>query len=64
MVILHGPQGAWIRVRDRRQDALESLHWLDDAEVRTRNRYWHGVAREIENQTGYQHETDAGEPVE
>ena len=49
----HDPQRVWLRAHERWRDALENLHWLDDPELRDRSRYWHGVMREIERQTGY-----------
>ncbi|HEV7435031.1 MAG TPA: hypothetical protein VGO22_09205 [Pseudorhizobium sp.] len=58
LVVLHGPEGAWLEARDGLRDALENAHWLDEDELHRRSRYWHGIIREIERQTGYQHQSD------
>lgn len=51
LVAMHGPQGAWVAARDKRRLA-EVVDAEDDA------RRWNAVMREIECQTGYQHQPD------
>ena len=52
------PQRAWIVARGRRQAAESIAQWSADDEVRHRSRYWGRVMREIERQSGYQHQPD------
>jgi hypothetical protein len=58
LVALHGPQGAYLEARNRRQAAQKDPRWLDDAELQRAGHYWNSVMREIERQTGYQHQSD------
>ncbi|HEV7436609.1 MAG TPA: hypothetical protein VGO22_17345 [Pseudorhizobium sp.] len=58
LVTLHGPQGAWLEARDRRQAAQKDSRWHEDPELRRAGRYWNSVMREIERQTGYAHQSD------
>ncbi|MEF2554402.1 hypothetical protein VQ042_24340 [Aurantimonas sp. A2-1-M11] len=51
LVTMHGPQGAWVVARDKRR-----LAKVADAEVDEHR--WNAVMREIERQTGYQHQPD------
>ncbi|MCD1645518.1 hypothetical protein [Aurantimonas coralicida] len=51
LVAMHGPQGAWVTARDKRRLA-QAVDAADDV------RRWNTVMREIERQTGYQHQSD------
>ena len=56
LVTLYGAQGAWIEARDRRRAAAHRERW--EADYQRQQRYWTGVMREIERQTGYRHQPD------
>ncbi len=51
LVTMHGAQGAWVAARDKRR-----LAKVADAEADAHR--WNAVMREIERQTGYQHQPD------
>jgi hypothetical protein len=39
--------------QDRRQEAIKkSTHWLDEDELHRRRRYWNGIIRQVERETG------------
>lgn len=58
LVAMYGTQGAWFEARDRRRAAQKDARWVEDGVVRHRRRYWNRVMREIERQTGYEHQPD------
>ncbi|HEX2020259.1 MAG TPA: hypothetical protein VGO17_15095 [Aurantimonas sp.] len=58
LVTMHGPQGANLEARDRRQASQKDYRWHEDPELQRLGRYWNSVMREIERQTGYSHQPD------
>jgi hypothetical protein len=64
LITLYGPDGAWLEARERWRVAREDARWRGSQLLRRRGRYWNGVMREIERQTGYRHETDAAKQID
>lgn len=51
LIILHGPEKAWRRARDKRR--IAGVVDAQDARV-----HWDGVMREIERRSSYRHQPD------
>lgn len=51
LIVVHGPERAWLRARDRRRMA-------DGLEAEDDSRYWRDVMREIERRTGFRPDKD------
>jgi hypothetical protein len=58
LVVLHGPERAWLQAHEGLRDALENRHWLDEDELRRRRRHWHSIIREVEREIGRMRQRD------
>ncbi|NDV88831.1 hypothetical protein GTW51_19240 [Aurantimonas aggregata] len=51
LIVLHGPERAWLRARDK-------LRMAGVVDAEDDSRYWRDVMLEIERRTGYRHDKD------